>query len=184
MKRRIVLILVSLVLILGVIFPAVANRMAWEKTSQVYVVAVDVTRLAKYFSEEELPGILASYRDSGVTTAVVAENRGVYEERLIRMSQEAGMSITLAPDISFSGDAGLAELTERYDVRYIKLQSSINKSRIESPTKSRSVCEVLENSDITLVLSETIHQLGNVEPVHYEDYVEAADGDLIRTYDQ
>lgn len=183
MKRRIILILVSLVLILGVIFPAVANRMAWEETSQVYVVAVDVTRLAKYFSEEELPEILASYVDSGVNTAVVAENRGSYDERLLQMSQEAGLSLTLAPDISFSGDAGLKNLVEQYDVRYIKLQSSINKSRIESPTKSRAVCEVLENSDITLVLSETIYQLGNVEPVNYEDYVEAANGDLLRTYD-
>lgn len=183
MKKRMILILVSLVLIVGILLPAVAERVAWEQQSQVYVVAVDVTRLTKYFTEEQLPGVLKSYADSGVDTAVVVENRGVYNEALIQMSQDAGMSVTLSPDISFSGDGGLEELVERYDVRYIKLQSSINKARIESPSKSRIVCRVLENSDLTLVLSETIYQLGNVEPVNYEDYVEAADGDLIRTYD-
>lgn len=183
MKRRLILVLAALVLIAGFILPGVANRMAWEEESQVYVVAVDVTRLAKYFSEEELPEILAGYRESGVTTAVVAESRGVYDERLIQMSQEAGLSLTLAPDISFSGDAGLGELVEAYDVRYIKLQSAITKSRIESVSKSRYVCQVLEEKDLTLVLSETIYQLGNVEPVNYEDYIEAADGNLIRTYD-
>lgn len=183
MKRRLILILVSLALIAGFLVPGVLNRVAWEEQSQVYVVAVDVTRLAKYFTQEELPGILSSYRASGVNTAVVSEIRGVYDERLIRMSEAAGMNITLAPDISFSGDAGLKELVEQYDVRYIKLQSSVTKSRIEAVSKSRYVCDVLDEKDLTLVISETIHQLGNVEPVNYEDYIEAAEGNLIRTYD-
>jgi len=183
MKRRLILILVVLALIAGFILPGVANRMAWEQQSQVYVVAVDVNRLAKYFTQEELPEILASYKDSGVTTAVVCESRGVYDERLIQMSQDAGMNLTLSPDISFSGDAGLRELVEKYDVHYIKLQSAITKSRIEAVSKSRYVCDVLEDYGLTLVLTETIYQLGNVEPVNYEDYIEAANGNLIRTYD-
>ena len=183
MKRRLILILAALALILGILVPGLVNRMAWEEQSQVYAVGVDVTRLAKYFSEEEMPAILESYRDSGVNSAVIAEIRGVYDERLIQMSQAAGLNITLAPDISHSGDAGLEDLVRKYDVAYIKLQNSVTKSRIESSSKSRLVCRVLDAYDLTLVLSETIEQLGNVEPVNYEDYIEAAEGNLIRTYD-
>ena len=155
MKRKLILIVCMLALLAGFLVPALHNRMTWEHENQVYVTALDVTRVAKYFSEEEMPAILESYRDSGVTTAIVCEIRGSYDERMIRMAQEAGMNICLAPDISFAGDAGLEYMVQNYDVQYIKLQNSVTKSRIEAVSKAAPVCRVLEEYGLTLVLCET-----------------------------
>lgn len=180
--KRILFGALALLLVLVVIVPAVVNRVSWEQTSKVYVAGVDVSRLIKYFDDDELPQVLADYKAAGVTTAVFNETRGVYQEAQIKMADDAGMYIALAPDVTIADDADLERLVQEYNVKYIKLQKSITKVKTEDPAKSAPVCDVIDHYDLTLVVTETIWQLANAEPVNYDDYLEAADGKILRTF--
>lgn len=181
-KKRFLIAAVALVLIVTCIVPGLAYRIDWEQNSKVYVAALDITRLAKFFEYDEIPRVLEDYKACGVTTAVINEFWGDYDEELIRMSHEAGLNICLAPSVSHADDCGLERLVQQYDVKYIKLQLSITKHKSQSAIKIQPVCDVVDKYDLTLVLTETIWQLKNEEPLGFEKYLEAADGKLLRTF--
>lgn len=188
-KKRIILCALALLLILSCILPGLVERVQWEQTSKVYVAAIDVSRLKKFFDDDEMRQILADYQAAGATTALFNEmeteyGSGVldYDEDLIRMAYDMGYNIALAPSVNKAGIYDLERLVQEYDVKYIKLQTSITRYKSECPKKAEAVCRILEEYDLTLVLTETNSQLGNSEPVNYEDYLEAADGKILRTF--
>ena len=181
-KRRMILSLTALLLVAVFILPGLVYRIRWEQTSKVYVAAVDLNRVSDFFDEDQMPRVIADYALAGVTTAVINESRGQYPEELIRMAQEAGLNIALTPDVTVADDADLQRLAEQYNVKYIRLQKSKTKIKTEIPDKSEPVCRVIDEHDLTLVLTETIWQLENEKPVHYEDYLKAADGNILRTF--
>ena len=53
-KKRIILCALALLLILSCILPGLVERVQWEQTSKVYVAAIDVSRLKKFFDDDEL----------------------------------------------------------------------------------------------------------------------------------
>lgn len=188
-KKRIVLSVAALLLIAACILPGLVQRIQWEQTSKVYVAALDVSRLTKFFEKEEIPQVLEDYKAAGVTTALFDEmetehgsNVMEYGEDLIQMAYDAGLNIALAPSVNKAGIYDLERLVQEYDVKYIKLQASITRFKTESPAKTEPLCRIIDQYDLTLVLTETVWQLANDEPVNYEEYIEAADGKILRTF--
>lgn len=181
-KRRIFLGAVSLILIFAFIVPALIYRINFEQTTKVYTAAIDVTRLAKFFNIDQLPKALDDYKKSGATTAIILEHKGAYREDHIKAAHDAGFNIALIPDFTVSDDAKLSYLCEKYDVKYIKLQNSIWKEKEEAPGKNTHIINAIKDYKLTLVLTETILQLSNDKSESYDMYLEAADGNILRTF--
>ncbi len=181
-KRRLVLGAIAIVLILAFIVPALAYRINFEQSTKVYTAAIDVTRLAKFFNIDQLPSALDDYKKAGATTAVILEHKGAYREDHIKAAKDAGFNIALIPDFTVESDAELPRLCEQYDVKYIKLQNSIWKEKEEAPGKNVHIINAIKNYNLTLVLTETINQLSNDKSESYEMYLEAANGNILRTF--
>ena len=181
-KRRVVLGAVAVILILACIIPALAYRINFEQSTKVYTAAIDVTRLAKFFNIDQLPSVLDDYKKAGATTAVILEHKGEYREDHIKAANDAGFNIALIPDFTVSRDASLSYFCEKYNVKYIKLQNSIWKEKEEAPGKNQHIINAIKDYKLTLVLTETIFQLSNDRSESYDMYLEAADGNILRTF--
>ncbi len=181
-KRQIFTTAIISILILAFILPAVIQRISFEQQTKVYVAAVDATRLEKYFLGDKLDQAIRDYKDAGVTTAIIHEKNGAYNERTIRAAADAGLNIALSPDVTRATDADLERLVQEYDVKYIKLQKGIWGRHYDSYDKSAPIRQIIDKYDLTLVLTEHIMQLGNEEPRNFDDYLEAADGKILRSY--
>ena len=181
-RRQIAISAIAVLLLIAFIVPALFHRINFEQKSKVYVVAVDATRLEKFFIGDELENALADYKKAGATTAVIHEKRGKYNESTIEFAQKVGLNIALSPDMTFAEEGNLEELIQKFSVKYIKLQKGIWGKQYESYDKSNPICEIIDQYDLTLVLTENIMQLGNESPRNYEDYIEAADGKILRAY--
>ncbi len=181
-KRRLFLGTIAIVLILTFIVPALAYRIKFEQSTKVYTAAIDVTRLAKFFNIDQLPAVLEDYKQAGATTAVILEHKGGYREDHIRAANDAGFNIALIPDFTASSSADLSRLCKQYNVKYIKLQNSIWKEKEEAPGKNIHIINAIKDYKLTLVLTETIYQLSNDRSESYDMYLEAADGNILRTF--
>lgn len=181
-NRKILLGALALILFLTMILPAIIHRISFEQESKVYVASIDATRLEKFFKKDQMVDAMLQYKESGITTALIHEKQGKYNEDTIRSAKEAGLNIALAPDVTFASDAELERLVREYGVKYIKLEKGIWGRSYDSYDKSAPVCRILDRYDLTLVISENIMQLGNEEPRHFDRYIEAADGKIIRAY--
>lgn len=181
-KRRILLAALSLLLIAVFIIPGVVDRVQFEQTTKTYTAAVDMTRVARYFDREDLPDILKQYTDAGVTTVLIHEHRGTYPRYLLDLARDAGVHIALIPDITTWLEADLDNIASEYDVRYIKLQLGTLTTAPQAKGKIEFVSEMIEKHGLTLVLTEGGMQLGNLEPRGFDEIVEAANGNILRSY--
>lgn len=181
-KRRIILSAFILILVAVFIIPAAAERVLFEQTTKVYTAAVDLTRTARYHDKDELSEILEGYKSAGVTTALIHEHRGTYPPDLLDAARDAGLGVALIPDLTTWLDADIERIVTEYGVKYIKLQRSTLTPKPQAKGKSESVCEVIDKYDLTLVITEDPMQLGNVEPLDFEKYYAAADGNILRSY--
>ncbi len=182
MKRRIILAALSLVLIAVFIVPGVVDRVQFEQSSKTYCAAVDLTRLTKFFEREELPDILDEYIDAGVTTAIIHEHRGTYPRYLLDIAKNSGVNIALIPDMTTWLEADLDRIVTEYGVKYVKLQKSTLTSAHQADGKIEFVSEMVDKHDLTLVLTEGGMQLGNVKTGGFDLIVEAADGNILRSF--
>lgn len=181
-KRQIIITAIISVLILTFILPTVLHRISFEQQTKVYVAAIDVTRLEKYFFNNDLYKVIKDYKDAGATTAIIHEKNGSYNETTIQSATAAGLNIALSPDVTRATDADLERLVQEYDVKYIKLQKGIWGRHYDSYDKSAPICKIIDKYDLTLVLTEHIMQLGNEEPRNFDDYLKAADGRILRSF--
>ncbi len=181
-KRRLFFAALALVLILAFITPALIYRIQFEQSTKVYTAAIDVTRLAKFFNIDQLPAVLEDYKKAGATTAVILEHKGQYREDHIKAADDAGYNIALIPDFTVKSEADLSRLCEQYNVKYLKLQNSIWKEKKEVPGKNTHIINAIKKYNLTLVLTETITQLSNDKSESYDMYLEAADGNILRTF--
>ncbi len=180
--KNIVLYALALLILLGVFVPACLYRNNFEQSTKTYVAAIDATRLQWFFDDSQIKDVLKDYKDAGCTTAIFAEKKGAYNTEHIQIAKELGYNIALAPDIAVKNDADIDAICKEYDVKYIKLQHSVWYRARKAPLKSGYVCKAIEKYGLTLVLTETVMQLSNEQPRRYDDYIEAANGKLMRSF--
>lgn len=181
-KRRIVLAVLSALLIAVFIVPGLARRVQFEASSKTYTAAVDMTRVERYFERDELDDILREYMDAGVTTVLIHEDRGRISRFLLDLAKDAGAEIAIIPDLTSWLQADLENIVKEYGVKYIKLQKSTLTSAHQALGKIDYVSEVVDKYDLTLVLTEGGMQLGNVQTGGFDLIVDAADGNILRSF--
>lgn len=172
----------ALLLILLCILPGLTGRITWEQGTKVYVTAIDTASLEDRFDADLLPGVLRDYRDAGTTTALFWEGASGYNEPLMAQAAELGLSIALSPDVALADTTGLQRLVQEYPVRYLCLRLSAVDPEESLQEKADLICGVLRKSDLTLVLTENLNQIGNAEPPGYETYLDAARGSILRAF--
>ena len=180
--KKILLLALALLIFVGVLVPSVLYRHNFESSTKTYVAAVDVTRLQWFFDNSQIKDVLKDYKDSGCTTALFAEKKSEYNIEHIKIAKELGYNIALAPDMASMDDADIDAVCEEFDVKYIKLQHSVWYRARSAPLKSGYVCKAIEKHGITLVLTESVMQLGNEQPRRYDDYLQAANGKVMRSF--
>lgn len=182
LKKRIILACIAFLLIAIFVIPGTVTRIQFENSSKVYVTAIDLTRVSKFFKIEELPEILNKYIEAGATTAIIHEAHGSYPRVLLEIAKNSGIDIAITPDATVTTDADIEKVIERYKVKYIVLQTSTLVPKANVAHKYGPVTDVIEKYGLTVVINEHILQLGNDEPSGFDKYLEAADGRLIRAY--
>ncbi len=180
--RHLVWSLLALILISTMILPSIFYRQDQEYGFRYYIASVNVSQFAEKLPPEKLSQFLKDYKTAGATVAVVEERNGAYDATHLQMAREAGLQIALEPNVYNDGTAGLDSLIGTYDVRFIKLNKDPESSAEGSPAKSEAVSALIREKKLTLVLTETIEQLGNYEPAGYEHYLAAAEGRILRCF--
>ncbi len=180
--RHLVWSLLALLLIFTMILPSIFYRQDQEFTHRYYVAAVNVSQFAEKLSAPELAQFLKDYKAAGATVAVIEERNGAYDPAHLQMTLEAGLQLAPEPDVYNDSTAGLDALISQYGVQFIKLNKDPQNPAEGSLAKAEAVSGLIRQNKLTLVLTETIEQLGNYQPAGYEQYLEAAEGRILRCF--
>ena len=125
------------------------------------------------------------YEENGTQWQVMT---GFREEK-IRTARENGFDIALSMLVgSYNNTDYIDEidrLVKKYDIKYLNLKQNLRHKIDNSAAKNNynKLAEVIEDNNMTLVLTENEDQLSNQKPVGYEKLIESANGRVIRCYD-
>lgn len=188
-KRNIIILVTVLLLTVAFILPSFSTRIIFEQKNKGFVTSLDVKSVQTFFDADTLPEILKQYKESGITTAVIREDKKKINDELIEISKNAGFDIALMiyggipkEDVFFKD---LEKIISEKNVKYLLLKD------LENPKKNSTVeafnpkllSDIIEKHPLTLVLCESITQLSNERPEGYEEYIKSADGRIVRLYE-
>lgn len=79
----------------------------------------------------------------------------------------------------------IAELVEKYDIRFLNLKENFNNEDKTEDAKrnEEAICDLIKSKGLYVVLTENQDQLSNQKPIGYESYVKAANGKVLRSYE-
>ncbi len=111
-----------------------------------------------------------------------------YDEDALSLIHAHGLDIALVLRAGAHGSTGyidkMAELIEKYNVRYLNLKKdSFSKDGTEAAKKNVEGIVSLVRGGLTLVVTENDDQLSNVRPIGYDEIFDAADGRVMRSYE-
>ena len=102
-KRHILFILVSIIITATCIAPCFFDRVFYEHNHRGYVAAIEVNNTYKEFVTKsdlrkftEFTKVLLSYKESGITAAVVREEKNTFDIKKIKMVKKADLDLALA----------------------------------------------------------------------------------------
>ncbi len=147
---------------------------------------------AKYTEDEYFYG-QASF---GTDFYVLYEENGTqwqvmtgFKEEKIKTAHENGFDIALSMLVgSYNNTQYIDEidkLVKKYDIKYLNLKQNLRHKTDNSVAKNNynKLAKVIEDNNMTLVLTENEDQLSNQKPVGYEKLIDSAKGRVIRCYD-
>ena len=173
-KLRILYVIVAAVVVLGLMLPALTERISYEQSHNGYVVAL----LAQ---EKMEPSHFDRYKSGGIDTVLIEEKNGSFNEELIELCASKGFEIV---PVVYSGNKkpehfenDLELIIEKNNVRYMVVRQSEDENNHPAPIEN-----IIKNHSLTLVEFENKNQLSNEMPVGYKEYIEASDGRIMRAY--
>ncbi len=181
-KRQIVLILLTAVVFLTCIVPYLAERLYAESQNTAFCVALRGDKALAHFEEAEHPVVLKGYRESGVSALAVYEKDLAFDEKMITLAEEAGLSVALFLDGTYEKTPafyeGLYAIAEAHKIDFISVYNP--KKELVVPV---NLTEFFNRYDATLVLKEQMSQLSNERFEGYDEAVSAAKGKIMRCYE-
>lgn len=183
MKKRFTVYILLTVLLLGAcIIPPLAERIAAENSMKGFVCAVEIESVADAFdSDEETVRILKEYKKSGISAAAWYDISPRHS-KFLRLAKEAGLDIALKVKLGKERSKGymnrLRDTIKNNHVKYIIMREAIGATDYKVPLK-----DIIEENHLTLVISENTTQLSNVMPAGYDDYLQEAEGRVMRSYE-
>ncbi len=145
------------------------------------------------YTEDEYCYAKASF---GADVYVLYEENGTqwqvmtgFNEEKIRTAKKNGFDIALSMLVgSYNNTEYIEEidrLVKKYDIKYLNLKQNL-RHKIDNPAAKNNydkLAKVIEDNNMTLVLTENEDQLSNQKPVGYEKLIESANGRVLRCYD-
>ncbi len=181
-KRHGLYLLVAGVLFVLSILPAFVVRISYEQQHKGYVTALELNDTAAQFDRVQLQGVLRQYAQNGMMAAVLREQDGGFDTALLSMAADAGLECVLLVYVGGEKPTGYEQQLERiireYGVTYLVLKQDVRTNTHQAP-----LARLIEDYELTLVLSEKENQLSNESPVGFSAYVEAAQGRIMRSYE-
>jgi len=182
MKRYALFIVTSVILILFTIAPPLVTRIQNEQAHRGYIVSLEFNNTMKLYKNSGFEKSLPKYKESGVTCAVIREERHKIDENKLKIAKDAGLDIALAVYGGQKKPDGyidyLDKLITKYDVKYI--MPKMAKGSSEHPLH---LDKLIEKHSLTLLLSENSNQLSNEMPKGITDNIKSADGRIMRSYE-
>jgi len=184
MKKRHILFLITAILVTAaIIIPSFVTRVVSEQNHRGYVTALEINNTRKlYKSDRDFAKILLSYKESGVTAAVVRESRHKTDTKLLDIVREAELDICLAVYGGAKKPYGyydnLESIIDKYNVKYI--MPKMAKGTSEYPL---NLDKLIEKYNLIFVFSENSNQLSNEMPKGVTANMESADGRIMRSYE-
>ncbi len=187
-KRHILFILVSIIITSMCIAPCFFQRVFYESNHRGYVTAIEINNTYKEFVTNsdlrkfsEFTKVLSSYKESGVTTAVIREEKNAFNINKIKMAKDADLDIALAV---YGGRKksekylkNLENIVKDYDVKYILLkQYYYDKYPLD-------IADIVDKYKLIVVACETSTQLGNEIFMGYRESLYSSDGRMMRSYE-
>ena len=74
------------------------------------------------------------------------------------------------------------KIIKEYNIEFLEIKCEDEKKPAFPNGDSSFLCKVIEDNSLCVVLSESATQLSNEKPSGYEDYIETANGSLMRSY--
>lgn len=112
-----------------------------------------------------------------------------FDESKIEFAYEKGFNVVLSlmvhPFAKTDYVDYIAELVDKYDVKFINLKKSFSKQdnkKAENKTID-AFCKLIKEKNLYLILTEDQTQLSNQKPIGYEKLIESAAGKVLRGYD-
>lgn len=112
-----------------------------------------------------------------------------FDEQKISYAHEKGFDIVLSMMLGAYTQTDyiehVAELVDKYDIRFINLKEVYKDENGEKSAKKNidAFCKMIKEKELYLILTENQTQLSNQKPIGYEKLVESADGRVLRGYE-
>lgn len=112
-----------------------------------------------------------------------------FDEGKIKFAYEKGFNVVLSlmvhPFSKTDYVDYIAELVDKYDVKFINLKKSFGKQDNEKAENKTidAFCNLIKEKNLYLILTEDQTQLSNQKPIGYEKLIESAAGKVLRGYD-
>ena len=187
-KRHLLFSLVSLIVILSCIIPCFCIRIANEENHKGYVTAIEINNTYKEFTKKadikkptDFVSVLKDYKKSGVSTAVIREEKNKFDLKKIEMAKKADLKIALAVYGGRKKDKNYLEslenIVDTYDAKYILLKKYYY-DRYEL-----DIADIIKKYGLTVVACENPTQLGNEIFMGYRETLYSSNGKMMRSYE-
>lgn len=168
-KYQLIILFVVILSLLSL--PSVYIRTEYEKANNLLVSGV----------------VLSEFKDTDTIkedTAVIRETEGVFDTHLLNRAERICSSIALEFNADRKNDGfvpSLYDLTKKYNVKYLILREGIKK---EQDTQFvSSLCTLIKEKSLILVLKENETQNGNELPFGIEAFLTASGMRILRAYE-
>ena len=112
-----------------------------------------------------------------------------YDEDVLSELSERGLDIALVLRAGSHSSTGYIEkmrgLIGEYNVKYLNVKADSYSSDTDknASTNAEGIATLIKDCGLTLVVTERVDQLSNVECIGYDTIFEAADGHIMRSYE-
>ncbi len=175
MKIRNILIALVVIISVMLVIPTLEERTEFESSHNGYEAGL-------VFTNEMTKEELLKFKEKGITTLVFDEHLSEFDDEMLDVSKNLGFNAALRINVGDKKDEGfekrLDTLVKENDIRYIILSENKDNKAFDAPLE-----RVIDENDMTLVLSENTNQLSNKMPKGYERYIKASDGKIMRSYE-
>ena len=175
-------------------FPSLVTRIGYENNNKTIICSVNTEKFYTKFEYDKFMNILADFKNAGVSSAMIYNDEAITADKnaasfdiaVLNAVKKAGLTPVLGLCISEYANekfcASLDKIIKEYNIEFLEIKCEDEKKPAFPNGDSSFLCKVIENNSLCVVLSESATQLSNEKPSGYEDYIEAANGSLMRSY--
>lgn len=111
---------------------------------------------------------------------------GFNEEEIIK-AKNNGYNVALAMMATDNSNVDYIEkidkLIKTYNIEFLNIKKNSSPLVKEDKATIKALCSLIKNNNLYLVVTEKADQLSNLKPFGYDEYIESANGKVLRSYE-